>query len=233
LEVIKNSIAFNLIDSIFYLNKKSSDKNKKKVEENKKENKEEYKPFNNSILLSRVYNKEKLEEIILKKKDYTDKTIYDITEQLKENIEKESKLRKVIIYEISSSQRLTYDQLLEHWFIEKLLELNVIKNEQNKINKIIFLTETSFNYIKERLSNKYKLKSVKKVYRQVINIIYKNDKDSIDKLISLNSNTTRIYNSYRDYKIIRNNSIIFSYLEIYCILGQIEKILTEEQIKVY
>ncbi|MEI2419296.1 hypothetical protein V6O07_03410, partial [Arthrospira platensis SPKY2] len=132
LEVIKNSIAFNLIDSIFYLNKKSSDKNKKKVEENKKENKEEYKPFNNSILLSRVYNKEKLEEIILKKKDYTDKTIYDITEQLKENIEKESKLRKVIIYEISSSQRLTYDQLLEHWFIEKLLELNVIKNEQNK-----------------------------------------------------------------------------------------------------
>lgn len=223
IEKLKESIAFKLTGAILCFNKKSKEKKEDKNSNNIKENIDS-RPFNSSILLSRIYDKEKLNKFV-KSNRYNENTIYDLTKPLKKNIEKENKLRRIIIYELSSSQKVSTDYILEHWFIEKLLEYKIIKNEENKINNIIFLTETSFNYIKEKLS-KYRLKSVRKIYNQILNIIYKKNKKIINKLISLNSSTTRIYNS-RIYNFVKSRNILYKYSEMYCLLGQIENILRE------
>lgn len=221
---IRKSLAYKLLDVKFF---KSGKKEKKKKEITIEE--KEYKSFYGSLSSCRVLSEEYCNNLIshLENNRYSLERKYDITEKLEENILKENKLNKRIIYTELDNSYTSLSIFFKYWLVDRLCKKGYIKGEEGKINRLLFLTPLSATYLRDKnneVSRNYKLKYFNQVYIDYLYKLYKKNKIYLDNLLCLGKKKNR--SSYPYY--FNNNSDL---LYEYCITGQIEKLLIKKGVK--
>lgn len=223
---LRNSLAYKLLDVKFYTSKRTAQKKEITVQE------KEYKSFNDSLKSTRVLNVNECKRLLSDKDipKYDLARRHDITEKVDEtNLFKNNYLNKVIICEELNISYISANTIATYWLVDMLLRKGYIKGEENKLNRLIFLTPLSYEYLNNKgheLRDGYKLRNIRDVYKIFLYKLYKKNKEIIESILTLSCEDT-IRNRYSYY----NTSSAKPYLYSYCATGQIEKVLRNNRVK--